>query len=712
MKRVFEITAFRNLGFKDGKPCASHLVLSNSTKQGKMGELLVLVGANNTGKSNVLDALETYENKGYQETDISYMFHEHECREPALTMAYTNNGENKEYLYTLNSHGNNEIDFPGYEKEELPEEFEDFCNMFHNLLTLSGIEEKLTKDSWGDTLLIRCNKEQFRTLEHRVISNIISQIGENSHIFTEAIEQFKKQVSHINSSLINQIINQTGNLEDKYFGDYKRKDQEYKKLIKQLALKDEELKNQAYKEFLESCMKLLPKDRITHIHLYEDISDILKTYSVYWKDFYFQVDPSILRCFENKINCQRSYDKLEEVFREKLGFYGFKKVVRYRQDNINSTLFQTDQSNVQYNPFYHSLFNSIQEKLNILQNCYVDFHRYNMPAFLKKLEESLNEKLKGIADRFNSLYKTSDLSYSFILELERGGIYFTILKGDKPQVLEQQSTGFRYFFDLFFNLLCTTQLERGTILIMDEPATTLHVKGQRELRSFLKEFALRNDITIIVATHSPFFVDLDNLDELRLVVSNNDGTSRIVNDFTAVDLTDPDTLQPIKEALTVENYMLVNPRETVVFVSTLAEYNLLVAFKKLLRKEGISFLPFNLDGADQQTCIETSKGLQKIRSDAFVLLPDNEAGQLMKSVNGADTEGNSTSDLGVIFWNEIDPAFGTVNSLLSQADQNQLFPKGIDSSSTSVFKNHILEYEAQISEETRENFQKLFHRFD
>ena len=287
-----------------------------------------------------------------------------------------------------------------------------------------------------------------------------------------------------------------------------------------------------------------------------------------------------------------------------------------------------------------------------------------------------------------------------------------IHRGKVPVLLEQQSTGFRYFFDMFFNLLCTTELKPGTILIMDEPATNLHVKGQRELRAFLKDFALLNDITIIVATHSPFFVDLDNLDELRLVVSNNDGTSRIVNDFTAVDLTDPDTLRSIKEALTVENSMLVNPRETVVFVSTLAEYNLLVAFKKLLRKEGISFLPFNLGEADEQTCIETSKGLQKIRSDAFVIVPDDEAGQLMKSLNGTDTEGNGRSDLEVIFWNEIDPAFGTVESLLSQADQNQLFPEGIDSSSTSVFKNHILEYEAQISEETRENFQKLFHRFD
>ncbi len=138
----------------------------------------------------------------------------------------------------------------------------------------------------------------------------------------------------------------------------------------------------------------------------------------------------------------------------------------------------------------------------------------------------------------------------------------------------------------------------------------------------------------------------------------------------------------------------------------------ITAFRNIGFKDGISFVPFNLGGADEQSCMETSKGLQKIRSDAFVIVPDDEAGQLMKSLNGMDTEGNSRSDLEVIFWKEIDSSFATVKSLFSQDDKNQLFPEGIDSSSTSVFKNHILEYESQISEETRANFQRVFQRFD
>lgn len=596
MKQVFEITAFRNIGFKDGKPYASQLVLGNSTERGRMGELLVLVGANNSGKSNVLDALETYGKNtselmklleaqqvgplpGISPYDVNSLFLDPECKLPKLTITATAFYKDEDYYYT---------DSP-------------LVHSYHVTGSEIGLEFKRCHDKY--------QSQDFYDDFH---SDVELEFWEN----------------HVSCSdgrgLLNFILNYDC---DNYF------------------------LNQAK----DNC-----------------IEDLTKT------------------------------------------------IVRYEQRRIDDSdkilQFELDQDGYSEEPeisaFFERLFNAIKVSPQEAVDAYKNFRNFQDKKYLVEFQEMVNDKLQSVSDIFNKMYFLEDVPFSFKVELERTGIYLTIHRGKVPVWLERQSTGFRYFFDMFFNLLCTTELKPGTILIMDEPAANLHVKGQRELRAFLKEFALLNDITIIVATHSPFLVDLDNLDELRVVVGNNDGTSRIVNDFTAVDPTDPDTLRPIKEALTVENYMLVNPKETVVFVSSLAEYNLLVAFKKLLRKEGISFLPFNLDGADQQSCMEASKGLQKIRSDAFVIVPDDEAGQLMKSLNGTDTEGNSRSDLEVIFWNKIDPAFGTVESLLSQADKNQFFPEGIDSSSTSVFKNHILEYEAQISEETRENFQKLFHRFD
>lgn len=599
MKRVFEITAFRNIGFKDGKPCASQLVLSNSTERGRMGELLVLVGANNTGKSNVLDALETYGKNtselmkpleapqvghlpGISPSDVNSFFQDPECKLPKLTITAT-----AFYKYNYSWYRCN-----------LP-----LVHSYHVTGSEIGLELK------------RCYDEYY-IRERNYLKSFYSDVN----------REFRE--NNVDCSDGRGLLNFILNYHD---------DRDFLNRVK------------------DNCIEDLTKTIVRYEQRRIDDSD---------KILQFELD-------------QDGYSKEPEI-----------------------------------SAFFERLFNAIKVSPQEAVDAYKNFRNFQDKKYLVEFQEMVNDKLQSVSDIFNKMYFLEDVPFSFKVEVERIGIFLTIHRGKVPVRLEQQSTGFRYFFDMFFNLLCTTELKPGTILIMDEPAANLHVKGQRELRAFLKEFALRNDITIIVATHSPFLVDLDNLDELRVVVGNNDGTSRIVNDFTAVDPTDPDTLRPIKEALTVENYMLVNPKATVVFVRTLVEYNLLVAFKKLLGKKDIFFLPFNLDGADQQSCMEASKGLQKIRSDAFVLLPDNEAGQLMKSVNGADTEGNSTSDLEVIFWNKIDPAFGTVESLLSQADKNQFFPEGIDSSSTSVFKNHILEHEAQISEETRENFQKLFHRFD
>lgn len=383
--KVFEITAFRNIGFKDGKPCASQLVLSNSTERGKMGELLVLVGANNSGKSNVLDALARF----------------------------------GEITKSLKTYGQDAFGSHHIEKEK-----------FIGMAAEGSIRDK-------------------------------------NSFFLAPECKFPKLVLHLPNSRPYSIVGS---------------------------------KNSEW--FLESKAGLKPQ------------------------------------------------------------------ILRYKQEYIYDSAFalQFGLDNFGYPPepkvsaFFERLFNAIKVSPQEAVDAYKNFQNFQDKRYLVEFQEMVNDKLQSVSDIFNKMYFLEDVSFSFKVEVERIGIFLTIHRGQVPVRLEQQSTGFRYFFDMFFNLLCTTELKPGTILIMDEPAANLHVKGQRELRAFLKEFALLNDITIIVATHSPFLIDMDNLDELRVIANNNDGTARIVNDFTAVDPTDPDSLLPIKEALTVENHVLVTQR--------------------------------------------------------------------------------------------------------------------------------------------------------
>lgn len=50
MERSLRIESYRNIGFKDEKPHRERLVINNSLNKGELGDLIILIGANNAGK--------------------------------------------------------------------------------------------------------------------------------------------------------------------------------------------------------------------------------------------------------------------------------------------------------------------------------------------------------------------------------------------------------------------------------------------------------------------------------------------------------------------------------------------------------------------------------------------------------------------------------------------------------------------------------------
>ncbi len=79
-KRVLKLHHFRNLGRKS----PTKLLLNSSFE--KHGELVILVGENNVGKSNVLEAL-----KAFNDTDIKFCnendyFKAHESEDAVLSL--------------------------------------------------------------------------------------------------------------------------------------------------------------------------------------------------------------------------------------------------------------------------------------------------------------------------------------------------------------------------------------------------------------------------------------------------------------------------------------------------------------------------------------------------------------------------------------------------------------------------------------------------
>ncbi len=105
---------------------------------------------------------------------------------------------------------------------------------------------------------------------------------------------------------------------------------------------------------------------------------------------------------------------------------------------------------------------------------------------------------------------------------------------NNPIILSQQSTGFQWAFNFMFGFLYNVGsnfgFNKNIIYVMDEPATHLSVPARKEFRKFLKEYAHKNHVTFVVATHDPFLVDTDHLDEIRIVEKETEG-SAIKNSF-------------------------------------------------------------------------------------------------------------------------------------------------------------------------------------
>ena len=120
---------------------------------------------------------------------------------------------------------------------------------------------------------------------------------------------------------------------------------------------------------------------------------------------------------------------------------------------------------------------------------------------------------------------------------------------------------------------------------MDEPEIHLSIPGRRDLRKFIKKFAKDTGITFIATTHNPSFVDIDYLDELRIIKNNKDGIGvKIQSNFSALADDEVDTLDSIINSFGILRSDLTR-EDKIIFVEGITDYNYLTAFKLLYNKD-------------------------------------------------------------------------------------------------------------------------------
>lgn len=625
MERALYIEKFRNLGIKESQK----LILNRSLEKGKMGNLVILIGENNSGKSNVLDALEEFGKGSMQERDRTLLDYSTESQLPKLSI--TNKISDSEF-YTY-----------GFDYNK-------------NVTAKHTVAES-----------------QSNTPPCKVSEKVIAN-------FLTAINSYENYYGSFYNNEINNLTARLKALKDPV--DFKIAEPILNALFENLNCSISRRHGSSYRQRLIN---------------YAPSNSIMSYYASTFQD---SDDKTV---------------KLKKEYSDRFGVALIPTIYRYTEKQIQTR----DLSDDGNSDFIKTVLRAINVKPEEVDNAYSTFKSTRNRGILTTEERKLNKKLEKVAVRFNQIYfrsaKNDEANYSFRFNLESSRIFISLFRGENDINLDYQSTGFKWFFNLYFTLICNNNLKPGNIIIMDEPATNLHIGGQMELRKFLKEFAVANDITVFIATHSPFLIDLDYLDELR-VITMKDGISYIYNDFTTVNDDDPDTLKPIKLSLTVNNHMLLDPDKKVIFVEGITDYNYLTAFKKLYQKDDVVFLPINglgnLNEDLDKRHKDIVKALQEIRRHNPILLVDGDAaGKNMKEF----CEKNKT-ELKVFSLNEVDDSFKTIESLFSANDLTNLKIKDAAgniekrSSSSAVLKTFCSA--ESFSKATMNNFKKLFNFID
>ncbi|MDA4121846.1 MAG: ATP-binding protein [Thaumarchaeota archaeon] len=149
--------------------------------------------------------------------------------------------------------------------------------------------------------------------------------------------------------------------------------------------------------------------------------------------------------------------------------------------------------------------------------------------------------------------------------------------------LDQRSGGMQYFFSFYLVFLEEAKgAYNNSILLLDEAGIQLHGAAQQRIVTLLER--LSKDNQLFYSTHSPFMIDGNRLDRVRVVYEDPlDGTSKVsVNGWPK----DRDSVFPLRAALgyAVTQSLFRSGKQLI--VDDVTDYLILNAMSELLIKKG------------------------------------------------------------------------------------------------------------------------------
>lgn len=641
---------FRNLGIKDSK----QENLSNKLQLGSIdgehiGGLLILLGGNNDGKSNVLDGISLAVSKLKDSDKPDYRRHK---EEPKLTLEYkiTDAKILEEIAESTKDTQEQDIDSnfsgktfgifftegsleKGVELNESDTQ-EEYCEFIQNMFESSQVHGIYGYDEAGDRKEIRLilpehNRMLLCSVDRggkalkcfSAVQKKYNEIKDKDRAIKLACKfvigdtkapkncddakelreflkgEFEKAESNqtesqssisapqVESYIFRAILTPNGletNLpkELETYRDYDtERAREHMKNV--LAMKQHAYSSNTRKEMenIESAIKgdITFKELQNHYNTLQNMVE---------EDYYLNRNSSLQTLLQTPLesfqkDMQRQKDR--DIIKEHFDITFLPNIVLYKENAIAKKDLKVEPSKINKSSFFQALFTILDEDIAMIQEAYEEDDAHERTITEDKMDELFKSTINK---RFNDLYCLEQSVYSFHIRLDSDSVELSMSKNGDTINLERQSTGFRKFFNLFFNFLYKGEIGRGDIVLIDEPENSLSIPAQKDLRKFLKDYGRKSGILFIIATHSPSMLDITHLDEVRIVKAlnslesseiENPKGSLIINDFSMLGYGASDTLDSVREALGTD---IEFDKTKLIFVEGIMDYNILNAYSQ------------------------------------------------------------------------------------------------------------------------------------
>ncbi|WP_242274971.1 AAA family ATPase [Bacillus cereus group sp. BfR-BA-01445] len=337
---------------------------------------------------------------------------------------------------------------------------------------------------------------------------------------------------------------------------------------------------------------------------------------------------------------------------------------------------------------------------------------------IKRVLDRVSEELTSL---FQSVYTQNQVRIEFDMGINNTlDVYIYDGENSIDFMPSQRSKGFQWFLSFFFAINATQKA--GDIILIDEPGPYLHPKAQNDVLKALETLAKSNQI--IFTTHSPYLINPDTLERIRLVDKDDDNGTFIENQVHASSAATQEIYTPIITAIGLDlSKSFGTFGEHNIIVEGISDYYYLESMKEHINyneESGIMrFTPsIGAPQIDKFACLLRGWGV-----NFKVLLDNDNAGKAAKKKL---KNGLLLSEEQLVFVSE-EPGFA-IEDLFSREDflayvvpnleiseenkdlKNSSLLSGRKALIAKVFKERLQKEDIMFTPQTIDNFTSLFRK--